>query len=237
MSVCKAFSRFIMVLTLTTWNPSAGTVFRPRSQLGCVGKTGQSLHHFSIVGEVEELWAGKMWAIVGKQCRLTLDLVAFAVLIWVFCMKIVDTAHCIRQIHIASMTGWIQGYRGTRPPERGRLSGLSSARDGRKRQRIEGIGWMGERQDWPITALFLDRRSRRGKLAYEILASVWLTALVEKTENARSVLYARWVVSFWCLGACNIGMVVAGGKWETVHCEDRVDVYWAIYINPLQFRI
>ena len=48
-----------------------------------------------------------------------------------------------------------------------------------------GIGWMGERQDWPITAPFLDRRSRRGRLGREMLAIAWLTALGEETEKAR----------------------------------------------------
>jgi hypothetical protein len=51
-------------------------------------------------------------------------------------------------------------------------------RDGRKRE-LMGIGWMGERQDWPITAPFLDHRSRRGKLGREMLAIAWLTALGE----------------------------------------------------------
>jgi hypothetical protein len=42
---------------------------------------------------------------------------------------------------------------------------------------------MGERQDWPITAPFLDRRSRQGCLGREMLAIAWLTALREETEN------------------------------------------------------
>ena len=33
-----------------------------------------------------------------------------------------------------------------------------------------GIGWMGERQDWPVTAPFLDRRSRLGRLRHKLLA-------------------------------------------------------------------
>ena len=48
-----------------------------------------------------------------------------------------------------------------------------------------GIGWMGERQDWPIAAPFLDRQSRRGRLGREMLAIAWLTALREETEKAR----------------------------------------------------
>jgi hypothetical protein len=45
--------------------------------------------------------------------------------------------------------------------------------------------WMGERQDWPITAPFLDRRSRRGRLGREMLAIAWLTAIGEEAEKAR----------------------------------------------------
>jgi hypothetical protein len=52
--------------------------------------------------------------------------------------------------------------------------GLSSCRDGHKRQR------MGETQDWPITALFLDRWARRGRLGHEMLAITWLTTLREE---------------------------------------------------------
>jgi hypothetical protein len=44
---------------------------------------------------------------------------------------------------------------------------------------------MGERQDWLITALFLDRRSRQGRLGREMLAIAWLIALREETEKAR----------------------------------------------------
>ena len=48
-----------------------------------------------------------------------------------------------------------------------------------------GVGWIGERQHWPITAPFLDRRSRRGRLGREMLAIAWLTALGEGTEKAK----------------------------------------------------
>ena len=44
---------------------------------------------------------------------------------------------------------------------------------------------MGKRQDWPITAPFLDGRSRREQLRCEMLAIAWLTALGEETEKAR----------------------------------------------------
>ena len=66
---------------------------------------------------------------------------------------------------------------------------------------------MGERQDWPIAAPFLDRRSRRGGLGREMLAIAWLTALGEETEKARGGL-------FWCPGACNDGMAVVSGRGE-----------------------
>jgi hypothetical protein len=33
-----------------------------------------------------------------------------------------------------------------------------------------GVGWMDERQDWPIAVLFLNRRLRRGRLGREMLA-------------------------------------------------------------------
>jgi hypothetical protein len=49
---------------------------------------------------------------------------------------------------------------------------------------------MGERQDWPIAAPFLDRRSRRGRLGREMLAIAWLTALGEETEKARGALFS-----------------------------------------------
>jgi hypothetical protein len=45
-----------------------------------------------------------------------------------------------------------------------------------------GIGYMDERQDWPIAALFLYRRSRQGRLGRETLAVAWLTALGKETE-------------------------------------------------------
>jgi hypothetical protein len=54
---------------------------------------------------------------------------------------------------------------------------------------------MGERQDWPITAPFLDRRSRRGQLGRKMLAIAWLTALGEETEKARGG-FMRSTVSF-----------------------------------------
>jgi hypothetical protein len=44
---------------------------------------------------------------------------------------------------------------------------------------------MGERQDWPITAPFLNRRLRRGKLGCGMLAIAWLTSLGEETEKAK----------------------------------------------------
>jgi hypothetical protein len=69
------------------------------------------------------------------------------------------------------------------------------------------IGWMGERQDWPITVPFLDRRSRRGRLGREMLAIAWLTALREETEKARGA-YALYRILFWCPRACNDGMAV-----------------------------
>jgi hypothetical protein len=54
---------------------------------------------------------------------------------------------------------------------------------------------MGERQDWPITAPFLDRRSRRGGLGREMLAIAGLTALGEETEKA-SGGFIRSTISF-----------------------------------------
>jgi len=78
---------------------------------------------------------------------------------------------------------------------------------------------MGERQDWPITALFLDRRSRengkRQKCALCALGRIFLVS---------------WGLQCWN-GSCGWQM------GDCVLCEDRVDVYWAIYINPLQFVI
>jgi hypothetical protein len=44
---------------------------------------------------------------------------------------------------------------------------------------------MGKRQDWPITAPFLDRQSRRGCLGRKMLAIAWLTALREEVEKVR----------------------------------------------------
>jgi hypothetical protein len=44
---------------------------------------------------------------------------------------------------------------------------------------------MGEGQDWPITAPFLDCRSRLGRLGCEMLAITWLTALREEMEKTR----------------------------------------------------
>jgi hypothetical protein len=82
-SVCEASSRFALVRGLIKRNPSVGTDFQPRSQLGCVGKIGRSQHHLSTVGETEESWAGEMWAIAGKQSRLTSDVATSAVLMWV----------------------------------------------------------------------------------------------------------------------------------------------------------
>jgi hypothetical protein len=76
-----------------------------------------------------------------------------------------------------------------------------------------GIGWMGKRQEWPITAPFLDRRSRRGRLGRELLAIAWLTALREETEKARG-LHALYCILFWCPGACSDGMAVVSGKWD-----------------------
>jgi hypothetical protein len=54
---------------------------------------------------------------------------------------------------------------------------------------------MSERQEWPITVPFLNRRSRRGKLGREMLAIAWLTALREETEKARGG-FMRSTVSF-----------------------------------------
>ncbi len=68
-----------------------------------------------------------------------------------------------------------------------------------------GIGWMGERQDWPIAVPFFDRRSRRGRLGRETLAIAWLTALGEETEKTMGV-------SFWCPRACNGGMAVVSRR-------------------------
>jgi hypothetical protein len=67
---------------------------------------------------------------------------------------------------------------------------------------------MGERQDWPIAAPFLDRRSRRGRLGREMLAIVWLTALGEEMEKAKGGAL------FWCPRACNDGMAVVSGRGE-----------------------
>jgi hypothetical protein len=60
-----------------------------------------------------------------------------------------------------------------------------------------GIGWIGERQDWPITVPFLDRRSRRGRLRCEMLAIAWLIALREETEMAGGD--ALYCILFWFL--------------------------------------
>jgi hypothetical protein len=94
-------------------------------------------------------------------------------------MKIVDTARCRWQIHMAAQQ---TGYENIAP----RSCGLSSAEMIASGGRCE-IGWIGERQDWPITAPFLDRWSRRGRLGREMLAIAWLTALREETEKARGV--------------------------------------------------
>jgi hypothetical protein len=48
----------------------------------------------------------------------------------------------------------------------------------------------GERQDWPIAAPFLNRRSRQGRLEREMLAIAWLTALREETEKARGCSFS-----------------------------------------------
>ena len=42
---------------------------------------------------------------------------------------------------------------------------------------------MGETQDWLITAPFLDRQLRRGRLGREMLAITWLTAGEEEGEG------------------------------------------------------
>ena len=70
-----------------------------------------------------------------------------------------------------------------------------------------GIGWMGERQDWPITAPFLDCRARRGRLGREMLVIAWLTALREGTEKARGGSM-RSTVSF--SGALGLAMM----EWQ-----------------------
>jgi hypothetical protein len=64
-------------------------------------------------------------AIAGKQSRLTSDVATSAVLMWVEgrsltlerCMKIVDTARCRRQIHMARTADWIREHCAARPPE------------------------------------------------------------------------------------------------------------------------
>jgi hypothetical protein len=68
---------------------------------------------------------------------------------------------------------------------------------------------MGERQDWQITAPFLDRRSRRGRLGREMLAIAWLTAL-----RRPGGLHALYCIIFWCPRACNDGMAIVSGKWD-----------------------
>ncbi len=70
-----------------------------------------------------------------------------------------------------------------------------------------GIGWMGEGQDWPITAPFLDRQSRLGRLGREMLAIAWLTALREEMEKARGGSM-RSTVSF--SGALGLAMM----EWQ-----------------------
>jgi hypothetical protein len=70
-----------------------------------------------------------------------------------------------------------------------------------------GIGWMGERQDWPIAAPFLDRWSRRGRLGRKMLAIAWLTALREETEKARGGSMCS-TVSF--SGALGLAMI----EWQ-----------------------
>ena len=51
------------------------------------------------------------------------------------------------------------------------------------------------RQDWPITAPFLDHQSRRGSLRHEMLAIAWLIALREEIEKAKRASM-RSIVSF-----------------------------------------
>jgi hypothetical protein len=77
---------------------------------------------------------------------------------------------------------------------------------------------MGETQDWQITAPFLDRRSRRGRLGREMLAISWLTTLREEEgEGQRGAgCFMRSPVSIsGALGACIDGMAVVSGKWDT----------------------
>ncbi len=80
-----------------------------------------------------------------------------------------------------------------------------------------GIGWMGERQDWPIIALFLDYRSRQGRLGHEMLVITWLTALREETEKAKGGSMHSYRILFWCPGACNDGMAVVK-EWRFIRC-------------------
>ncbi len=72
-----------------------------------------------------------------------------------------------------------------------------------------GIGRMGERQDWPIAALFFDRQSRRGRLGHKMLAIAWPTALGEEMEKARGGAL------FWCPRACNNGMAVVSRRGQS----------------------
>jgi hypothetical protein len=73
------------------------------------------------------------------------------------------------------------------------------------------IGVIGERQEWPMIALFLDRWSRRGRLGHKMLAIVWLVALTEEPEMARGP-FMRSAVLFLCPRVCNGGMAVVSGK-------------------------
>ena len=47
------------------------------------------------------------------------------------------------------------------------------------------------------------------------MAIAWLTALREETEKVRRGLHALYSILFWFPGACNDGMAVVSGKWDT----------------------
>jgi hypothetical protein len=67
----------------------------------------------------------------GKQSRLTSEVPPSAdeVGCWSVCVKVIDTARCRRQIHIARQTGY-ENIAPRGPRKWGSSCGLSSGRDG-----------------------------------------------------------------------------------------------------------
>ncbi len=191
-----------------------------------------------------------MWAIAGKQGRLTSDVATSAILMWVEgwsltlkrCIKIVDTARCRWQIHMAHTADWIREHHATRPSKnRESLCGLSSAEMVASGSGW-GIGWMGETRDWWITAPLLDRQSRWGRLKHKMLAITWLTAPREETEKVRGALCALpypvlvlWGLQWWN-GGCKQQM------GHRARLEDGIDLRAAFacrwgHIIPLYFLL